>query len=167
MTVHSYALREVVSFPRPLEEGVLYVSERFAASAHKCACGCGNEVILALNPAQWRFVKHEDGKASLHPSINNLAFPCRSHYWVRRGQVDWYPRLTASAARRASERDRRVRDVYYRQLNAVASPDMPGEAAASDQGLEGVKNAPGGSKPLALRLWNWLKSSFKADASGP
>ncbi len=117
MKQNQFTVQNVVSFPRPLDEGVLYVSDRFAASAHKCACGCGNDVVLALNPAQWQLAKHPDGSASLTPSIDNSSLPCRSHYWFRHGRVDWYPRLTHAEAIRARTRDRQARDSYFQELN--------------------------------------------------
>jgi hypothetical protein len=112
-----YTLQEVVSFPQPLTEGVLYFSSRFAVSAHKCACGCGNDVILAVNPAQWQLTRHHDGTASLRPSIDNSSFPCRSHYWIRSGKVDWYAPLTDEEVQEARARDRRARSAYYQQLS--------------------------------------------------
>lgn len=132
MTGCSYTLEEVVSFPKPLAEGVLYISKRFAVSAHMCACGCGTDVILALSPAQWRLTRHADGTASLSPSVDNSSFPCRAHYWIRHGRADWYAQLTDGEVKRARVRDRRARDAYYRQLNAP--------------------------RALHERVWNWLKS---------
>jgi hypothetical protein len=76
----------VESFPRPLQDGILFVSVRFATAAHNCCCGCGNEVITPLTPTDWRLIF--DGKTvSLAPSIGNWGFPCRSHYWIRRNRV--------------------------------------------------------------------------------
>lgn len=134
MMRRTFVLQDVVSFPQPLTEGVLYVSNRFAASAHKCACGCGNDVILALNSAQWQLGRHDDGSVSLSPSIDNSSFPCRSHYWIRRGKVDWYAKLTKEEAVAARERDLKARTNYYRELNR--------------------------SRGLFGDLWSWIKSLF-------
>jgi len=60
----------VKSFPRPLEEGILYVSMEYASAAHKCCCGCGNDVITRLSPTDWR-LSFNGRSISLHPSIGN------------------------------------------------------------------------------------------------
>jgi len=39
--------------PDKLEEGILYICERYRIAAHKCCCGCGEEVITPLTPVDW------------------------------------------------------------------------------------------------------------------
>jgi hypothetical protein len=74
--------------PDKLEPGTLYVSIAFATVAHKCCCGCGNEVVTPLSPTDWKLIF--DGESvSLEPSIGNWSFPCQSHYWVTGGQIRW------------------------------------------------------------------------------
>lgn len=78
----------VDSIPRQLQSGVLYVSIKFSTTAHLCACGCGREVVAPLRPNRYRFTY--DGKQiSLKPSIGNWTFPCKSHYWIRRNEIEW------------------------------------------------------------------------------
>ncbi len=78
----------IVSVPDDLEEGVLYVSMTYATAIHLCACGCGEEVVTPISPNDWQL--RYDGQAiSLEPSIGNWRLPCRSHYWIRSGQIDW------------------------------------------------------------------------------
>ena len=114
MKLTAYRLVEVTSFPRPLEHGVLYVSARFSVSAHLCACGCAREVILPLNPAQWSVVRHADGTATLEPSVANTGYPCNSHYFIRRGRVEWGRPLTRAETERVRVRDKRARDAHFR-----------------------------------------------------
>lgn len=72
--------------PDHLDEGVLYVCIPYTTVVHKCFCGCGHEVVTPLAPRQWSLTF--DGEAiSLTPSIGNWSFPCRSHYWIRTGEV--------------------------------------------------------------------------------
>jgi hypothetical protein len=72
--------------PEALEEGILYISLEYATALHKCACGCGREVVTPLSPKDWKMIF--DGKSvSLYPSIGNWQFPCRSHYWIENSQV--------------------------------------------------------------------------------
>ena len=55
---------EFVQFiPETLDEGVLYVSLEHRTVAHRCCCGCGNEVVTPLDPTQWRLIY--DGHVSL------------------------------------------------------------------------------------------------------
>ena len=80
---------EFVEFiPDDLREGIIYVSMTFATAAHKCCCGCGREVVTPLSPADWT-ITYNGEAISLDPSIGNWSFPCKSHYWVRRGRVRW------------------------------------------------------------------------------
>lgn len=78
--------RDLDEFPQVLEEGILYISEECELAAHKCCCGCGENVITPLNPARWR-LDRQDGRVSLRPSIGNWKFACRSHYWIRNNRV--------------------------------------------------------------------------------
>ncbi|OIQ85800.1 hypothetical protein GALL_323490 [mine drainage metagenome] len=74
--------------PEDLEEGVLYVSMKYATAIHLCFCGCGNKVVTLIRPTRWQLAF--DGKSvSLTPSIGNWGFQCKSHYWIRHNQVDW------------------------------------------------------------------------------
>jgi Family of unknown function (DUF6527) len=74
--------------PDLLAEGVLYISMEYATTLHLCCCGCGNEVVLPLRPTAWQL--YYDGQAiSLSPSVGNWSFPCRSHYWIRGGSIQW------------------------------------------------------------------------------
>jgi hypothetical protein len=76
----------VEQIPERLNDGVLYVSMSFGTVVHKCACGCGSEVVTPLSPTDWKLTF--DGESiSLHPSIGNWSFACRSHYWITNGQV--------------------------------------------------------------------------------
>jgi hypothetical protein len=93
--------------PRELKDGVLYVSVRFATVIHKCCCGCGQQVVTPLAPAQWTLLF--DGQSiSLHPSIGNWNFPCRSHYWIRQNKVIWARRWSAGHISAAQRQDAAV-----------------------------------------------------------
>ncbi|HEY0862632.1 MAG TPA: DUF6527 family protein [Lacunisphaera sp.] len=83
-----FTVEFVEHMPQPLETGVLYVSIRFRLVAHNCPCGCGNEVVTNLSPTGWRLT-FNGHTISLHPSIGNWDFPCRSHYWIRQNTVQW------------------------------------------------------------------------------
>src|SRR5262245_59039589 len=81
-------LRRVRYMPKELESGILYVAEEFDVAGHLCACGCRNKVITPLGPTDWTFVDAPRGP-SLRPSIGNWQLPCKSHYWIDGGRIEW------------------------------------------------------------------------------
>ena len=84
-----------------MEGGMVYVSIPFATAVHLCCCGCGNEVVTPVDPNQWKLMF--DGKSiSLSPSIGNWSFGCKSHYWIRRNQIDWAPSWLEEKPKRAN-----------------------------------------------------------------
>ncbi len=79
--------------PENIENGILYISIPYTTVVHKCCCGCGKEVITPLSPTDWKIIF--DGETiSLHPSIGNWSFKCRSHYWIKRNKVSWAGDMT-------------------------------------------------------------------------
>lgn len=83
----------VRAVPDTLDPDTLYISIDFGTAVHLCACGCRNEIVTPITPTDWSFTF--DGETvSLNPSIGNWSLPCRSHYWIRRGQIDWAAQWT-------------------------------------------------------------------------
>jgi len=76
------------SIPEALDPAVLYVSMSLASVIHPCACGCGQEVVTPLSPADWKFC-FDGENVTPDPSIGNWSFECRSHYWIRGDKVRW------------------------------------------------------------------------------
>lgn len=91
------------AIPVDPDGGTLYVSMEYQTAVHLCACGCGTKVVTPLGPHDW--ILTFDGTVSLRPSVGNGQQPCRSHYYIRRDQVDWLPRISAVATRKALVRD--------------------------------------------------------------
>jgi len=89
--------------PSELETGRLYVSFQYSTASHLCACGCGRRVVTPLGAADWtlRF----DGAVTLHPSIGNGQWPCRSHYWIRGDRVVWGQTMSATQVSADQRRD--------------------------------------------------------------
>lgn len=96
--------RLVEYIPDELEDGVLYISERFRTCSHRCCCGCGEEVVTPLSPAEWSLTM-EGSTASLWPSIGNWDYACRSHYVIHRNQVLWAKPMTAQQIAAVQRRD--------------------------------------------------------------
>ena len=60
--------------PKQLDDGVLYVSIRFGTVVHRCACGCGEEVVTPLGPSEWTLTY--DGRDGLAGAVHReLEFP--------------------------------------------------------------------------------------------
>lgn len=74
--------------PQQLQPGVVYVSVDYATAIHLCPCGCGSEIVTPLAPSEWS-VTFDGETVSLNPSIGNWSYPCRSHYWIRKGEIVW------------------------------------------------------------------------------
>lgn len=123
--------RFVENLPEKLEPGILYVSMAYATAAHRCCCGCGEEVVTPFTPTDWSMTF--DGETiSLSPSVGNWQQPCRSHYVVKRGRVieagPWSPeQVTAEQAR-----DRAAKARFYdtpEQKPPVVPPLVPTPAS--------------------------------------
>ncbi|MCZ2114532.1 MAG: hypothetical protein LC123_06935 [Burkholderiales bacterium] len=108
---------QLVEFiPEHLEEGILYVSRRYKTAVHKCACGCGVEVVTPLSPTDWG-IQIENSKVTIEPSIGNWSFPCRSHYFVRRGRVVWAEQISRRDVERSRAQDMKARERYIKETN--------------------------------------------------
>lgn len=90
--------------PDELDDGVLYISDRYKTCSHKCCCGCGEEVVTPLSPAEWRLTR-QGNVVSLWPSIGNWDYRCRSHYVIDRNQVKWAASLSARQIASVQRRD--------------------------------------------------------------
>lgn len=108
---------ELVEFiPERLSEGFLYISERYETAVHLCCCGCRQEVVTPLTPTDWS-VYFADGSVTLHPSVGNWSYPCRSHYWIRRGAVVWAGDLDQWQIDHIRSHDRISKEVHYADAN--------------------------------------------------
>lgn len=130
--------------PEHIEEGVLYISERYRTAVHKCCCGCGQEVVTPLSPAEWS-VKRNGGRVSLWPSIGNWSYPCRSHYVIRDNRVLEAKAMTERQIQRVKANDRADRAAQIRSMNHAK------EAAASEQK---IKMEPAHDRQPSM---NWLQ----------
>ena len=108
---------QLVEFiPEQLEDGVLYISQRYGTAIHRCCCGCGSEVVTPLGPASWT-LEIVNGGITLHPSIGNWSLPCRSHYLIRQSKVVWARDMSREEIEDGRLRDQRLRDVHFADVN--------------------------------------------------
>jgi hypothetical protein len=135
--------------PGHLQEGVLYISEKYGTAIHKCCCGCGQKVVTPLSPAKWQ-LRRDGDTVTLYPSIGNWNFPCRSHYWIRRNRIEWAGLMSDNQIRRVQERDQRDSQRYIEQVNAHKAIDILNRPTA-DQGAGKSKGKTG-----LYVLWHWI-----------
>jgi Family of unknown function (DUF6527) len=118
--------RFVKHFPEQLQSGVLYISIEYATAAHCCCCGCGEEVITPFTPTDWKMTF--DGETvSLTPSIGSWNFACRSHYFIRRGQVIKAETWTDKQIEANRRQDKAAKLDYYdkMQMDTTIQPSEP------------------------------------------
>jgi len=106
-------MRRVQFIPKTLEAGILYVAEELGAAAHLCPCGCGAKVRTPLSPTDWSLSKTSRGP-TLDPSIGNWQEPCKSHYWIRKGEIVWAPRWTEEEIAAGRKAEQKRAEQYYR-----------------------------------------------------
>lgn len=102
----------VDKMPDTIEEGVIYISIPYETVIHRCCCGCGNEVVTPLSPADWS-VTFNGESISLEPSIGNWSFECRSHYWITKNKVIWSTKWSDKRIDEVRRRDFDDRAEYF------------------------------------------------------
>jgi hypothetical protein len=94
----------VHSIPEVIDDNTIYISIKYKTAIHKCACGCGEEVVTPLSPSGWSL--NYNGKSiSLSPSIGNWSFDCRSHYWIQNDTIKWAGDISKSTSKKIIKRD--------------------------------------------------------------
>lgn len=127
--------RFVQHIPDHMEPGVLYISMEYGTAAHRCCCGCGEEVVTPFTPTDWKMTF--DGETvSLRPSIGNWNLPCRSHYVIERGQVieasPWSDGRIAAERRR----DKAAKSRYYKTSEPTEAVEPTTVPTAANSALD-------------------------------
>ncbi len=91
-----FSYQAVERIPKQLNSGVIYHSEEFEVAALLCARGCGHRVMLLVPDSHQ--VSSEGGMATVRPSIAVCDAPCKSHYVITAGQVEWLPAFSDAVA---------------------------------------------------------------------
>ena len=137
--------------PEQLDEAILYVSMTYSTAAHRCACGCGEEVITPFSPTDWQMFF--DGESiSLRPSIGNWNFKCRSHYWVKANAVRWAADMSKDAIESLRKRDRMAKASYYGRSESIppGDPELESISIRATATTAGRKN-----------LWDSMKRRWQ------
>jgi hypothetical protein len=100
--------------PDHLEDKVLYISIAFCTAIHKCACGCGNEVVTPFSPTDWKLIF--DGKSvSLNPSIGNWNFECQSHYWIKNNKIVFAHKWNQTEINLCRQVDKEIKEKQFKK----------------------------------------------------
>jgi hypothetical protein len=92
----SFIYQVVERLPKQLNSDVVYHSKEFEVAALLCACGCGHRVMLLVPDSHQ--VLSEGGMATVRPSIAVCDAPCKSHYYITAGRVEWLPAFSDAMA---------------------------------------------------------------------
>ena len=92
-----FAYQAVERIPKQLEPETVYHSEEFELAGLLCACGCGHRITLLVPDSHQVYC--EGGLATIRPSIAVCDGPCKSHYFISAGQVEWLEAYSTDGAR--------------------------------------------------------------------
>lgn len=106
----------VDKIPDIIEDKVIYVSMKYETVIHKCACGCGKEVVTPLSPADWS-LKFDGETISLEPSIGNWSLDCKSHYWVTNNKVKWSSKWSTDEIEKVKVSDLEAKRDHFEKDN--------------------------------------------------
>lgn len=109
-------LNKVTSFPDNFEPDCLYFSEEYEIAGHFCPCGCESKIITPINSSEWSLSVTED-KPTLHPSLGNWELPCKSHYWIKNGNIIWAGAWSKHEIEEGRIDEEIRRKQYYSELN--------------------------------------------------
>lgn len=98
--------------PDVVEEGVLYISIPYATSTHKCACGCGEIIVIPIKPMDWEIIWNGE-TISINPSIGNWSLPCQSHYWIEENKIIWARKWNDSEIKVGRAKDKVAKARHY------------------------------------------------------
>jgi len=91
--------------PEKIAADTLYISIEYNVAKHKCACGCGDEIVTSLSPSRWSL--YYDGETvSLYPSIGNWTHNCKSHYYIKNDKIVWASKLPEKIINETIENDK-------------------------------------------------------------
>jgi hypothetical protein len=145
----SIAHEFVELIPREMEERTLYIAMEFSTASHKCFCGCGAEVVTPLSPTAWQ-LSYDGENISLDPSIGSWNLPCQSHYWIRRGRVEWSYAMSKEQIAAVKRRDKEDTLHYH---GAVTTTDPPQQLTTESLQYGAVEPS---TKGALARLMAWL-----------
>lgn len=79
---------DFIPLDKDTKAGVLYISKVFKTTAHLCACGCGNKVVLPFGTLGWT-LEERPSDVTMRPSVGSFNLPCKSHYYITDNKIEW------------------------------------------------------------------------------
>ena len=137
MEVPTLTHKFVELIPDDIEPGVLYVSLEYATVAHRCCCGCGQEVITPLSPTDWNLT-FDGVSISLTPSIGNWSFQCRSHYWIESSHIRWAKGWSDVRIEQGRDEDIKTKTDFYDAEQSETEESSKPTPVADMQSRDGV-----------------------------
>ncbi|WP_348764502.1 DUF6527 family protein [uncultured Henriciella sp.] len=139
--------RFVEFIPKDLEPGLLYISIEYTTTAHKCACGCGEKVVLPLHPTDWRMTF--DGiSVTVRPSVGNWSFPCRSHYLITANRIVWAGDWSEEMVQTGRKRDEARKSNWHH------------EADGTERSTKTIGSASKTPRSWPERILDWIRRHF-------
>ncbi len=92
-----FVYQAVERIPKQLKPETVYHSEEFELAGLLCACGCGHRVTLLVPDSHQVYC--EGGHATIRRSIAVCDGPCKSHYFISAGQVEWLAAYSTETAK--------------------------------------------------------------------
>lgn len=108
MVLREFEMQIVHRIPENLQPGLLYVCFDCNVVAHLCACGCGEKVVLPIDPQFWS-VRYDGETVTLSPSIGNYQYHCKSHYWIKENRVIWVDDFASTSKKKTPKRRKKKR----------------------------------------------------------
>jgi hypothetical protein len=108
-------LLEVNYIPTELDPGILYVSKKYGVAGHLCPCGCGNKIMTPLGKIEWHLTIRK-GEPTLDPSLGNWQLPCKSHYWIINGEIEWSYQWSEEQIKAEHNKEEARRKLYFEKL---------------------------------------------------
>lgn len=72
-----------------MKDFIIYISDEYGVSGHKCMCGCGELTIMPLGKGEWNYEIDASNRITIHPSVGNYQLPCKSHYIIQKGGANF------------------------------------------------------------------------------
>jgi hypothetical protein len=126
MSSDTYHIIESETLPSQVGPFEFYYSRRFEMAALACPCGCGHRVMLNLLDQHQLII--EKGIPTVSPSILVSDAPCLSHFFIRRGRVEWAQQWSKKKVDRVMQDQ--VRHHIEQDKNRTLTPSLLNRCAS-------------------------------------
>lgn len=118
--------------PESLEDGIIYISIDYCTAIHNCVCGCGNKVVTPFTPTDWE-LSFNGETVTLSPSIGNWSFDCQSHYWIKRGKIQWAGKWSQDEVEAGKRKDQITKQLHFKDADDVSDVTIKNEFTPVEQ----------------------------------